>query len=179
MQYLKKVHFHAATAESKAFGFKALYAQLGAHRGLLEALFRESARIVHLTRRDKLAAYLSKVYMEKMDIVHTDTPINKTPIYIDTGAMCQYISKSSAMEEKYRKKIQESGIPLTEVCYEDMKEKPFETFQILQSFLGVSAEPLSSSMVKVNSAPLHESIINFDEVLRKLEDLDCYCEATS
>jgi len=56
------------------------------------------------------------------------------------------------------------------LTYEQLSEDYQKSMEEILQFLGVESAPVSSTLKKLNNAPLHEAIQNYSELKRSLAD---------
>lgn len=167
---LKHVVFRHYRKKVSAVGFKIFYEH--AHTGKSKAVWpflreTEGLKIIHLKRRNILRSYVSYLIANRTgEFIRfsTNAPPRAVRVKVNIKRCRARFSKIERDRAKFEKYF--SGHDILTVWYEDLCARPQQQLRKIQSFLGVSAAPLYSTVVKQNTGPLWEIVSNYRE-LRK------------
>ena len=169
------IHQALTASEARAVGFRAMIflpdsAQpqwSDAWESLREL---EDLRVVYLQREDRLAQYASLLVAQTTGVYHPFSsdadvlrPENRPTVTIDPGEFKAWIRQRDELFA--RRKHQLAGKRSFEVRYEQLTEAWDRTMTDIQSFLGVDHTPLSPAKQKQESRPLHEVIMNYEQLM--------------
>lgn len=149
--------------------FKAMYNHLR-YPGTLNYLRNDAdLRVIHLRRRNLLKMYVSMLLLSKKRLKkwqpHTIAPVPVVSTTVSAKAALKYMRRAQALYERYEALF--AGHPKISLTYEDMLENgtlsPAVADQLCD-FLGVSRQPMSSPLVKINPDDLRAMIANYEEV---------------
>ena len=151
-------------------GFKLMYGHYFATPYVQRWLKEARVSIIHLTRRNLLARYISSRKMRISKVAHsTDGKPNIPPIRLDIKAMFQHFQNSHSLADGFRARFQASN-PFLEVVYEDFMADKSSTGQDIFTFLGVSVEPIQEAhLTKIGSNSLEAAVVNAAEVRSALQ----------
>ncbi len=132
---------------------------LAGHRGL---------RVIELRRRDALAQLASLTIAQETGrfTPHPDDPLydpqHRPRVHLDPDALRHWIDERARLYAQRRAQLQ--GHPMLELTYEQLADEWASTMLRIQDFLGVDPQPLSPAKQKQEQRPLHEMILNYDEL---------------
>lgn len=155
-----------------AIGLKLMYGQAGSHPEFLDYVVDRGVRVVHLVRRNLLDIIVSKEVAVARDVFHAREGEAVPPVRVrlNTGELKRRLSEDAERIDRERARYRALGVPYTEVVYEELAADPSRFDEVL-GFLEVpSGPPLTSTLRRLNSAPHHELIENYDEVADTLRD---------
>jgi len=169
-RYLGQVY--AQRPDIDAAGFKLMYSQLQVSRPLVPFLVLRRVRVIHLIRRNALDVVLSKeAGAARQGVLHARSgqTLEAVRIRLRTDDLLERMTAHEREVESARSRFQRIGLPYCEVVYEDLVRDEESGFASLFQFLGVTAEPVSSALQKVNPTSHEELIENYGEVRDALE----------
>lgn len=169
-RYLGRVY--APQPGIDAAGFKLMYSQLDVSRPLLPFLVLKRVRVIHLIRRNVLDIVLSKeAGRARQGVLHARSgqSIETVRIHLRTDDLLERMAEHELEVESARARFRRIGLPYEEVVYEGLVSEQEVGFSSLFRFLGVEAQPVSSSLQKVNPTAHEELIENYGEVREALE----------
>lgn len=129
-------------------------------------------QIIHLTRANKLRTIVSLDVAFKTDEWTRSRFVRKTPlakrrISLDTFRLLGRLEAIRTQESLTRKRF--AARPVHEVIYEEMVADPQKIFRGVGNFLGVTdIDYTTIKITKQNPEPLHQLVVNFDEVRQLL-----------
>ncbi len=151
--------------------FKAMYNHLSFPGTLGYLRSDPEIRVIHLRRRNLLKMYVSKLLLSKKRLKkwqpHATAPVPVVSTYVSPQAALAYMRRAQDLFDHYEKLF--AGHPKVVLTYEDMIENGTLSVPIadqLCDFLGVSRQPMSSRLIKMNPDNLRAMITNYDEVVR-------------
>jgi len=156
-------------------GFKLMYSHVRNYPDSLPYLFFKRTKIIHLIRKNYLDIILSEKIAEMTGKSHTtDTSEeNSNLIYLDPMLTLDRIKKLDSNTKNMRRIISALfTCPSIEIYYEDILSDRFQTFEKVQSFLGIdqTAQQVESSLKKRQTKAKSEVISNYDEISTILID---------
>jgi LPS sulfotransferase NodH len=157
--------------QDRAVGFKLMYEQERAYPGILRYLAAQGGSILHLVRCNVLDVLISRETAAARGLYHARDAHRLTPcrIRLDASSLVDRLTEQVSGVERARSRYRTLGLPLLEVCYEELCSRRADFSHVL-SFLGVDpdAGSLSSTLKKMNPRSHRESIENYEEVREAL-----------
>lgn len=163
-EFLERNVFGAEVGDAAAIGFKLFYSHLerrwvrpaGTYLAGMPGL-----KVIHLTRRNLLRAYLSRKIASKTGVWGIRTPEERQlpQVSLKRRRVRRYFEKVRGFEEKYGKMF--GGCELLPLAYEDLSASYDEETGRVQRFLGVEEKPLRSRTVVQEVRPLSDAIVNY------------------
>lgn len=128
-------------------------------------------RFVSVVRDNMLRAYLSILVARQLrSWLCFEARVKKaSPVHMPPEALVEFCAKCWS----YYGKVDTRYSPRHVVTYEEMCLNWAETMAGVQGFLGVPARPLSQVTYKQETRSLQESIRNYSEIAKVVEDLGC------
>jgi len=132
--------------------------------------------IIHLHRDNSLRAILSSMINTaavkgELDYVsHSYEPLPPPKIEVPLKKLWMELDKYETAVKNMRKQLKETGFPITYLTYEQLTNNqhvfrlPADVESVIYSALRVDDYPMTNQLVKLNSYPLNETIVNWDEV---------------
>lgn len=136
----------------------------------LETLYDEGWKIIFLRRRNKVKHVLSNYVLKARGTGHKYD--NKQEIFrvqVDTKKFIPWVYQRIRFEEAEKKVLQHVGYH--EVVYEDdleSQDKHQETVNNIFDYLSLERKEVSTRHKKVNTVPLDELIINYDQFEKRI-----------
>lgn len=166
-EFLDRFVFHGYEPTIAAVGFKAFASQIRDPRFaavLGETIADPRSRPIHLTRRNKLAQYLSIVRATRSGVWSSNDgkPEDGRPIRIDPGECAAAIRGLDDADRRVASAIGERDVLRVE--YEDFLLDPARAFARIEAYLGLPPEPFRPSVRKQRAASLAASIENAREL---------------
>lgn len=161
----------AAGHGAAAAGFKLLYYHGIVDNRVIDHLVSLSdLRVIHLTRRDRLARWLSKARADETDSWYVgkrqETRPSSGPMHLDPVKTLADLEDCELMEERARATF---GLErVLEITYEDLLADPEGGSGAVLDHLGVEPAPLQISTKKQGSRDLRRAIANWEEIERAL-----------
>jgi LPS sulfotransferase NodH len=151
-------------------GFKGKYEELllPQYRPVLDAIVNDtSVKVIHLTRDDLLARYLSQYiavtvhgFFQLLD--EQDRP-KETTVRLSPEKAEEDFRRTEGRQRAFADRF--SGHEVLDVTYEQLVRAPDETLGAIQQFLGVSEQrDLRSPSKKVSMRSPRETIANYEEL---------------
>jgi LPS sulfotransferase NodH len=159
---------YAGRPGARAVGFKLMYDQAQAHRGLLELLSLRRARVVHLTRANLLEALISWQVARETGIYHTRRGeiAPRTVVSLDAEGLHARLAQDELAVLRARSRLERLRLTRLEVSYEELVAHREETLTSVLGFLGVEPrlDLLDSRLVRSSPSRHLELVENADEV---------------
>lgn len=157
----------------RAIGFKLMYNQLRAERGLLPYLAIGRVKVVHLIRANALEALVSYQLAKAAGVFHPsrdDQPASEAVVSLDAEGLRYRLEERELVVARARSTIERHRLPRLEIAYEELIGRREETFGRVLRFLGVDDDVglLSSPLVRVVGDRHVDRIENVDAVRRAL-----------
>ncbi len=157
-----------------AIGFKIMYDQLGLVPYRYPSVFhyakRKGLKIIHVVRANVFRIVISQTlarHRKQFHLTDDDKP-SLDPITVDPRWLLRRIEKISRQQETWRQKIANSDH--MEIRYEDFVARKESSVGSLLRYLGVpSTDFRFSGLKKISPHEMDETISNFDEVRKALE----------
>lgn len=155
----------------RAVGFKLMYGQAAAYPALVDYLATRQVSMLHLIRRNTLRIVLSKELAVQRDQFHArvDDSVKRTAVRLNAKNLVEELFRQETEVKKARTQFSALRLPYLEVVYEDLLSGA-TPFDVLLSFLGMQngMQALTSTLQRLNVAPLSELIENYEEVRQAL-----------
>lgn len=167
IDFLDRYIFSSYEEERRAVGFKVFPHQLDGERFCSVWDWIENTpdlAVVFLSRRNKLATYVSLLIAEKTGVFGV-TEKSQRPaisITIDPEKCEDEFRKHDRYEEIARKRLQ--GKRVLEIDYEDLSESPKSVIVSVQNFLGLDVLDPEIPFVKKEVRPLSVAVDNYQEL---------------
>jgi hypothetical protein len=150
-----------------AIGFKLIYGQARANRGLLPLFSLRRVRVVHLVRANLLEAVVSYEAGRASGIFHREPGDSapETRIRLDAATLRDRLGYMEWEVSRARVWLERYLLPRLEIAYEELVGRHDETLLTVLDFLGV--EPtveLRSAYVPIREGPKLGVVENVDEV---------------
>jgi LPS sulfotransferase NodH len=168
------IHARSAAKACSAYGFKVLIGQVRKPdrfhdpENLIRRLHGDGFSVVHLRRRDRLAAAVSVIRALRFGFHERTTQNQKTqrePMAIDFEKLTERFERIELYEQYATQLLQ--GVPHTEVIYEadlEDQQRHQSTVDRLCESLGIPSGPVESRFQRLATRPLRETVLNFDEL---------------
>lgn len=165
---MRQIVFRHYPTRVSAVGFKIFYehAHTSKTKSVWPFLRRMSdLKIIHLKRKNILKSYISYLIANRTGEFirfNTSIPPRSVRVKVNIDRCRARFSKVEHDRAKFEKYF--SGHDILTVWYEELCARPQQQLRKIESFLGVSAAPLYSKVVKQNSRHLSEIISNYKEL---------------
>lgn len=156
-----------AQLDTPVAGLKLPLSSIEAHPDALELIADPGADIIRLTRRDRVAQYVSGWLALESGVWHSTQGEYRTQrIKVDPAGCLEALDRISEQEER----LDELGADhrVLRMTYEELVEG--RRTDELQEFLGVEPRELTSRYERLRERPLSDVIENFDELAAALAD---------
>jgi hypothetical protein len=155
-----------------------------------EVLLDMRARVIHLTRENKLRQAVSLMINnlarkgQVQHPQHSTEPVPLLRLSLDPDAVLDWCRDLEEQDRLAAKWLGDTGLPLLHVTYADLvgyegreaREVPPETARKLCKFLGVRPQRLAAELRRVNAYPLPLILGNWDRVRAVIEESEFeYC----
>lgn len=181
IRFLEQAFFGHYAGDYDVVGFRLFYNQgilKDGSRPIWDYL-RElpDLKVLHLKRRNILARYCSlklarrtKVWGVSDSASHLKRMMafgkkSFKPVHLDYSECLKVFEKTRRWEEGSEHFFK--NVPMMEILYENLAGDYVEVTNLIQDFLGVQREKLSSSRKKQNIQPLSESISSYDQLKKQ------------
>lgn len=144
-------------------GVKVMYNQATSALGVIAYIQQRGVRLIHLIRRNHLAAIVSAEAVKARSVAHANTDVAAVRIELEPESLLFRLNQRRGEVQQATAFFQSLGTPYVEVFYEDLLEKP-ETARVLLPFLGVADSELASGLRKLNPRRVADSLSNADAV---------------
>lgn len=152
----------------KAVGLKLFYEysnNSGYAKSYQEILDDENILIIHLTRKNVLAQYISLIKAERTQIWSESSKLKgTTAIELDVDGYNIFNKDNSELKNKVREKFKHHQV--LELSYEDLTMNLNKTLLKIQLFLHVRQKNLFSLLQKQSETSLKDQIINWKDFER-------------
>jgi LPS sulfotransferase NodH len=164
---LRRIGQGAAHAGAKAFGFKLLYFHAMAENRIVDHLVGlRNLRVLHLTRQDALARWVSQVKAAQQDVWFAPTdqakPKKSGPVTLDPLETLLRLEATEVETERFRATF--AGCTALEMTYEQFAANIGQGMATIQDFLGVDRVELQPQSFKTGSSDVRREIANWDEL---------------
>jgi hypothetical protein len=149
----------AAADPDRVVGFKLPWGGISQYPATLDLFADPTLKIIHVTRRDRLAQYFSIQRAERTGVFHTDHEQPHLPLALDPAAYRSWLH-GAILGDAVLTAISRFR-PLLIVDHSEIADPA--AHDALQAFLGVPVLPLQQARVaRIVSRPLAESVANWD-----------------
>lgn len=156
-----------AELETPVTGLKLPWSSIDAHPDSLELIAEPDVDIIRLTRRDRVAQYVSAWLALESGVWHSTQGAYRTDrITVDPEKCLEALNRISEQEEQLDEIAGEHRT--FHLTYEELVAG--ERIDELQSFLGAEARPLTSRYERLRDRPLTEVVENYDELAAALAE---------
>lgn len=152
-----------------AAGFKGKYEELLLPRyaAVLEAIRADTAvRVIHLTRENLLARFLSQHLATNVHRVFNVVEGRERPpdvrVRLSARACQEDFASTEARQSRFRDWL--SDHPVLELTYERLTGAQGDALADVQRFLSVDPRPLTTPSTRIRTRSLRETIENYDEL---------------
>ena len=154
---------------ARLVGFKVMYSQTLRMPEILAYIFERQLPVVQVVRRNNVRTLISREIAKSTGVYHAhgDAERPNACIRLEPATLLQRLDEIAAEEGRWAEVLRDS-VRKHRICYEDVIEDRDATERALLRFLGVESATLTSTLRKLGSADLRESLANFDEVSREL-----------
>jgi hypothetical protein len=145
--------------------FKAMYNQLERPFCLRYLRDNEDIRIVHLERRNLLKLHVSTLLMPRRKDLQATAPVEPIRIRVDPATAISRMRAAKARRAHFGRIF--GRHPQLPVQYESLIDGQMlrsDTGRRICEFLGVGAQSMRSTLVKVNPEALRETVTNYEEL---------------
>jgi LPS sulfotransferase NodH len=168
--YLRRVY--APRRDVSAVGFKLMYAQADPYPELLPLLRLGAVRVVHLVRRNVLAAHVSYEVAKTADAFHprAGEDLPRAMVTLDTTQLRVRLEGHEQATEAARARLRRLRLPTLEAAYEELVTRPHNAFPQVLGFIGApgGASLLDSSLARTGGDSPSDRIANLQAVRRAL-----------
>jgi hypothetical protein len=155
------VNERVAKCTEPAVGFKLPLGSIRAHPQALTLLERPELSFIRLTRRNKLALFVSRRMLATTQVPQsTHGSYGETTIRLDPDHVRPALTKIEEGDSYLDGLV--AGRPVYRLDYEELSDPG--ALEPLQEFLGVEPRPLSSVIERLRKRPLSETVENWDEL---------------
>lgn len=121
-------------------------------------------KVIHLTREDKLAMYVSRVRASRTGIwaIGKDASQRADTLELDADDCAAELARLEAQEDFFRQAL--AGREHIEVSYEQLSGDDGSQFSRIQHYLGLDPQPMQPHTAKQSRAPLSETVSNYHEL---------------
>jgi len=155
---------------SKSTGFKLMYNHIEWYPEILEYIFKNNIRIIHLIRGNTLKKYISLLIANKTNIFVSRNPVETKRITVPVDNLISDLRDEEDTVESFRLRLKDYPLCL-EVNYEDLTKDLESVSGKILEFLELDTEQkLSAKPVKLNPDTLEKIIENYDQVRNILKN---------
>ena len=146
-------------------GLKLMWNTLAQYSYLETWLVKHRPHIIHITRNNLLASFVSQLRMKESKIAHsTDVLDNFKPVHVNVDKFIRYVKELRGMQARYRDTFMKSS-PLLEISYENIFSDLDQAKRKMLGFLEVENEEMSLPVIKkISSVHIRENVENYDEI---------------
>lgn len=156
-----------AGLDARLAGLKLPWSSIDAHPGALELIADPEVDIIRLTRRDRLAQYVSAYLALDSGVFHsTQGAYGAHRITVDPGKCLEVLNRIGDQERELDDLANDHRV--IALTYEELAGG--ERLDELQSFLGVEPHQLTSRYERLRERPLEDVVENFDELAAALAE---------
>jgi hypothetical protein len=153
--------------ETPLAGLKLPWSSIDAHPEAVELIADPQVDIIRLTRRDRLAQYVSAYLAFNSGVFHSTQGAYETrKIKVDPENCLRVLDQTSRHEDQLDEIVRDHRV--FRMSYEELAQGlPVAD---LQSFLGVEPRELTSRYERLRERPLEDVVENFDELVAALAE---------
>ena len=163
-RFLDEAVFARMPGKVRAVGFKLFYYHARGDWSCVWPHLRSlDIRAIHLRRRNLLSVQVSGILAAQSGAWMTTSSKRaqpRQPVVLDYDGCLRFFERTRAFEAEYGAYFEHT----LDLFYEDLVADYEGQTRIVQEFLEVPWQPLSSPLKKQISLPLHETISNYDEL---------------
>ena len=168
LEFLDHAVFGRMPKHVGAVGFKLFYyhAKQDDWRGVWPHLKDIGVRAIHLKRRNLLATHVSGMMAERTGQWMRESSYGEfpaEPVVLNCDGCLRFFARTKAMQTECARYFDRT----LDLYYEDLVADYEAQTYIVQDFLGVPRQALSSPLKKQSKRPLRESIANFDQLKKE------------
>jgi LPS sulfotransferase NodH len=145
--------------------FKAMYNHLAYRPTLWYLRAHEEIRVIHLRRENLLKVHVSRLLMPARKELQARSPVDPVSIFVNPA---EAIAAMRAAQQRHESFATVFGRhPRLAISYEkliDGAQLQAETARRICEFLGVTQQPMRSTLMKVNPESLRQTVTNYDEL---------------
>lgn len=167
---LETFYSMAPCVNAEALGFRLFYDHLGyvRNQAVMRYLRANDVKIVHLQRENLLRQFLSLTMAEEAGIWVSSKKVPSKTVHLDARKCRRYLQRAVRTRNAFSRKLRH--LTVLGLTYEQLSEDYQKSMEEIWQFLGVESAPVSSTLKKLNNAPLHEAIQNYSELKRSLAE---------
>lgn len=151
-----------------AVGFKFMYSQAKKYPMVLEYIYNNKIRAIHVVRENVLKTLISRRTAQKRRLFHTKEKVHVEKILLSIDDLEKTLDIISSQNNIWEE-ILASKVPYIKITYESfLRNNPKEIGRIL-AFLNLDLEELKSPLVKINPDTLKDIVENYEEIREHLE----------
>ena len=155
--------------EYDTIGFTIMLNHLQKFPEIISYAKKNNIKCIYLERKNRLSIAFSRSKARATGIYHTDKIIHSNPITVCFNDLINELEKIMTSIDILRTIADE--LDAYKVYYEDLDSNRVEVLNAIQSYLNTPVfENLYSPLIKTSSTKLDESIKNYHELIRKLEN---------
>ena len=142
----------------------------------VRAYFRKAKgmKFIHVKRRNLMRQFVSMTIMMRTHIHALEASWaapslerKKEPLVLMPEECERFFDSQAWLREEYD--LFYRDLDHREVYYEDVLERKEETLARIQEFIGLSPEPLQSTLIRLNPEPLSALLANYGELKRRFD----------
>lgn len=160
-----------ASSDCKIVGFKMMVNQNKKFPAVLPYLLNHNIKVVHMYRENPFDILLSRLMLAARGYAHSASDAGEAmKVYVNTDTLIADLHDINKESEYWTMMFQDKN-PYCKISYEHFVNQREQSSKELLDFLEVdSSVPLTSELVKVNTAPVFEMLENFSEVKACLDN---------
>lgn len=168
--------FAASEEGVLAAGFRALISHPPPSRPAWKNLWRclarvDGLRVIYLQRRDRLAQYASLLVASQTGVFHPSPECPEPPerprVQVERASFLRWLAETDAQRAACERALQHR--PALFLGYEELAGAWGDTLSSVQRFLGVPRRELPQRKQKLETRPLEEVIVNYEQARALLE----------
>ena len=162
-----------ATPGYKAIGFNLMANQVRKFPAVLPYIIKSGIRVIHLLRENPFDILLSRLSMQARGYAHSASHAgNAVTVHVPTGNLVEQL-RAIRDEGLQWKNIFESRAPYMLVTYDRVVRDREAVSSELLTFLDVNpGVELKSELVKLNTAPVSDTVVNYEAVRACLQSTE-------
>ena len=164
--YLDELYAPPA-AQVRAVGFKLMLNQGSRNPAVIDYLLARGALGIAVFRENSLQTLVSRLSARQSGTFHSTEKVAAKPVAVALDDLLQRLASLDAERTAWSERLG-ARMKLHRVSYEQLAADPNAMMADVFGFLGVSVEPVTSSLKKIGSDDLHARIANYAEVEAKL-----------
>jgi LPS sulfotransferase NodH len=152
-----------------AVGFKTKLVDVLDHGGFVQVLQEKGVRIIHMQRRNRIKAVVSRINARRLYEKTGNWNLYKEsdrmpPMTVDLDEFKSFVREREEADRVLAEYVAGLGLNTLTVCYEDMLQDRDAVFAGVFDFLNLRPWPVTSKTKKHTSDDLRDVIQNYDEV---------------